>query len=74
MDDIESKLTQAIASRYHREVDADTPLSSLGVDSMQMADLVGDIETRFGIAVDQDIFDAETVRQLAAYIRERRRP
>lgn len=73
MDDIEARLIAAIASRYHRESNADTVLSSLGVDSMQMADLVGDIENRFGIEVDQDIFDAETVAQLAAYIRERSR-
>ena len=73
MDEVESALVEDIRRRYGRVVQSDTPLSTLGVDSMQMADLVGDIEREFGIEVDQDIFDAETVGELAAYVRGRRK-
>ncbi len=71
MDDIETRLIEAIASRYRHAATPATRLASLGVDSLQMADLVGDLERRFGIEVDQDIFDVETVAQLASYLRER---
>ena len=40
-------------------------------DSLRLADFVSDLEKAFHIRADQDIFDVETLRDLADYIRER---
>ena len=71
MDEIEKRLAEAVRVRYGRVAESGTALASLGVDSMQMADLVGDLEREFHIEVDQDVFDAETLGELADYVRAR---
>jgi acyl carrier protein len=49
-------------------------LSLVGVDSVGMAELTFELEKRFGIRVDDDVLDLETISELATYIRERQHP
>ena len=71
MDELQAALCDAIRERFGESAQADTRLAALGVDSMQMADLDELIERRFGVEVDQDLFEVETVAELADYIRAR---
>ena len=71
-DSIEEQLLRTVKSRLGVRARIDDPLTSLGVDSLRLADFVADLEKVFAIRADQDIFDVETLAELAAYIRERR--
>jgi acyl carrier protein len=68
---IESALADAIAARTGRRPVATDSVGSLGIDSVDLANLVGDLERRFGFRADETIFDVTTVGELAAYIRAR---
>ena len=74
MDEVETRLLKAINARLGASPALPDELTSLGVDSVKMADFIIAIEERFDIRVDQDIWDVETVAELAAYIRTRRQP
>ncbi len=73
MDTIEQQIAQLLHDELGRSLDADAPLTDLGVDSLRMAELAGSFEKRFRIRVDQDLMDAETIRELADYVRARQR-
>jgi len=74
MDDVETRLLKGIDARLGASPALSDELASLGVDSVKMADFIMTIEEQFDIRVDQDIWDVETVGELAAYIRTRQRP
>ena len=69
--DIEARLLDTIHVRLGVDAGIDDRLDSLGVDSLRLADFVSDLEKAFGFRADQDIFDVETIRELAAYVHER---
>ncbi|MCR9295567.1 MAG: acyl carrier protein [bacterium] len=71
MDSIESKLVAQLGRKFGQQPDLDDRLSYIGVDSVGMAELTVEIEKEFGIKVAEDIFSVDTVRELAAYIRQR---
>jgi acyl carrier protein len=71
--DVEGRLIETIHARLGSSPEITDPLSSLGVDSLRLAGFVSDLEEVFGIRADQDIFDVETVQELADYIRDRMR-
>ncbi len=73
-DDVEAQLLKAISARLGASPALPDELASLGVDSVKMADFIMTIEAQFDIRVDQDIWDVETVGELAAYIRTRQPP
>jgi acyl carrier protein len=73
-DDVEAQLLKAISARLGASPALPDELASLGVDSVKMADFIMTIEEQFDIRVDQDIWDVETVGELAAYIRTRQLP
>lgn len=69
--DIEIRLLGAVRDRLGVEARIDDRLSALGVDSLRLADFVSDLERIFHIQADPEIFDVQTLRDLAQYIRER---
>lgn len=69
-DAVEQRLLALIQERLGVTVEASDRLTSLGVDSLALMDFVADLEKEFGFRGDQDLFDLETVAELAAYIRE----
>ncbi len=70
-DDVEGRLLASVHRRLGVEAAIGDRLDSLGVDSLRLADFVSDLEREFRIRADQDIFDVETLQELAHYIRAR---
>ncbi len=72
-DDIEARLLASIRQRLHVQARIGDRLADLRVDSLRLAGFVTDLEKAFDIRADQDLFDVETLQELAHYIREKRR-
>lgn len=73
MDSIESKLIGKLGEKFGNEPELGDGLTFIGVDSVGMAEFTVEIENEFGITVSDEIFNVETVQELADYIRERQR-
>ena len=69
-DEVKQRLMVLIQERLGVAVNASDQLTSLGVDSLALMDFVADLEKEFGFRADQDLFDLDTVAELADYIRE----
>jgi len=72
-DALERQLLELVGRRLGVEATPDTPLTGLGVDSLRLADFVVDLERHFDLDADQELFEVETLGELAAYIRGHRR-
>jgi len=70
--EIERRIIEAIRARLGREATPGDGLRDLGIDSIDMASFIGEIEDEFRIRVDAEIDDVETVADLAAYVAARR--
>ncbi len=71
MDAIEQQIVQTLQKELGRSVTPADSLGRLGIDSLRMAELASDLERRFGIRMDEELLDVETVAQLADYVRRR---
>lgn len=71
MDDIETFILQHLSKESGREIQANESLALVGVDSVTMAELTYLLEKQFGIHVDDDVIDIDSVDELAAYVRKR---
>lgn len=71
MDAIESEIVRVLGDEFGGNPQPTDELMGLGVDSLRMADLATELERRFGIKIDQDLFEVETIRDLAEYVRDR---
>ena len=70
-DSIETALIEALRRELGRDVCTADSLGSLGLDSLRMAQLATELETRFRFSVDEELLDVETVEELAEYVRSR---
>ena len=70
---VEAALLALMGRELGRSVHGDDRLSSLGVDSVAMAEFIGTLEKRFQFDADAEILDVDTVDELVRYIDERRR-
>ena len=70
-DVIGPRLVAAVREHLRVAAELDSRLDSLGVDSVRLAGFVTDLEKTFDFRADQDIFDVETLAELADYIGER---
>ena len=65
-------LTDLAAKQFGREpeaIDADAPVSQLGIDSLGFLEFMFELEDQFGIAIPQDdAAKVQTLRELAALI------
>lgn len=68
---VEMEIAQALREELGKDVQATDSLGSLGVDSLRMAQLATELEKRFGIRVDEELLDVETVEELTEYVRSR---
>lgn len=58
--------------RAQVDIDADTPFTSIGMDSLATVSIAADIETRTGIVIVPELlYDYQSVRTLAGYIEQR---
>jgi acyl carrier protein len=71
MDSIEIELRRALEEETGRRPRATDPLSDLGLDSLRMAELATRLEDQFGVRVDEELLDVDTVADLTHYIRSR---
>ncbi|GGK73225.1 acyl carrier protein [Mangrovihabitans endophyticus] len=71
-DDLRGWLTMAVARHLERppaEVDASTPLSQYGLDSVHAFALAEEIEDHLGVAVEPTItLERPTIDELVAYL------
>ena len=71
MESIEEKLIAQLTEKFGTRPKPSDGLAFIGVDSIGMAELTVEIERDFGISVQEDIVDVDTVGELAEYIRVR---
>lgn len=71
MGSIEEQLLTMFTEKFGNRPKLSDGLAYIGVDSVGMAELTFELETQFGISVGDDIVHADTVQDLANYIRER---
>lgn len=70
--EIEAHLIAVFRQRYGVSLTPSAELTQIGIDSVAMAEFITELEDKFDIRVDQDIFDVDTISALAAYIEIRR--
>lgn len=70
---VQTELLSALTAQTGSSPQPSDELSKLGIDSVEMAGLVSELERRFGIRVDEEVFDVVTVEDLARYVEARRK-
>ncbi len=70
MDRVETELVRFIEARLRVTPAMSSKLTELNLDSIKTADFLRELEFKFDVRFDQDVFELETVGDLAAYIRE----
>ena len=71
MNSVETDILQALREELGKDVRATDSLASLGLDSLRMAQLASELESRFGFRVDEELLDVGTVQELVEYVRTR---
>ncbi len=69
MDPIEDEILKHLASLVGGHPQLADSLALIGVDSVGMAELTFELERQFGIRVNEDVVDVETVGELVDYVR-----
>jgi acyl carrier protein len=71
VDPLEQSLLNQLKDKFGGNPQLTDSLMMMGVDSVGMAELTFQIEKDFGIRVDDQILDVDTVEELVAYVRSR---
>ncbi len=71
MDRVETELLRLMETRLRVTPDLNSTLTDLNLDSIKTADFLRELEFEFDVQFDQDVFELETVADLAVYIRAR---
>lgn len=67
-EDITAAIRQGLREKFGGDPQSDDSLAAAGIDSLGMAEFSLEIEKRFGVRVDEDILNVETVADLTDYI------
>jgi acyl carrier protein len=67
-EDITAAIRQGLREKFGGDPQPDDSLAAAGIDSLGMAEFSLEIEKRFGVKVDEDILNVETVADLTDYI------
>lgn len=73
VDTIEEQLIAKLAEKFGGDPQSSDSLALIGVDSIGMAELTLELEADFGISIDEDVVDVDSVSELAEYIRVRQK-
>lgn len=73
MESIEERILTMLSEKFQSNPELEDGLAYAGVDSVGMAELTVELESEFGIRVNDDIFQVDTVQELADYVRDRQR-
>lgn len=68
MQNVRLELAELIRMKTGVMPHAGDSFASLKIDSLSMAELTVEVERAFGIRVEEDVLDVETVAELAEYI------
>ncbi len=71
MDRVETELLRLMETRLRVTPELNSTLTDLNLDSIKTADFLRELEFEFDVQFDQDVFELETVADLAVYIRAR---
>ncbi len=71
MDRVEAELLRVIHARYRITPDLSSRIADLNLDSIKTADFLRQLEDEFDVTFDQDVFEVETIADLATDIRGR---
>lgn len=71
MDTIEQQILQTLQDELGRSVNPTDSLNRFGIDSLRMAELASELAHRFGVQIDQDLLDVDTVAELTDYVKRR---
>ncbi len=71
MDRVETDLLRVIRARLRVTPELSSKITELNLDSIKTAEFLRELEDEFDITFDQDVFEVETVTDLAAYVRQR---
>ena len=71
VDPLEQSLLNQLKEKFGGNPQLSDSLMMMGVDSVGMAELTFQIEKDFGIRVDDQILEVDTVEELVAYIRSK---
>ncbi len=64
------EIKKLIKDRFNKNVELDTVLSELGIDSLSLLDLVVDAESQYGIQIsDEELIKIKTVQDIVNAIK-----
>jgi len=69
MDRVETELVRVIHTRLRTAPELSSRITELNLDSIKTADFLRALEDEFDVTFDQDVFEVETIADLAACIR-----
>lgn len=72
--DVAAHILAALQQKFGGNPTLNDPVIELGVDSLGIAELLFELESRYGITVDEHVLAEATVGELADYVRARIRP
>ena len=72
MDSLEAELMEAIRLKFGGNPQPSDSLVAIGVDSLGMAEFSTELESRFGIRVEEDVLGVETMCDLVDYVRSKK--
>lgn len=68
MDPIQERLFDLLQEKTGRRPSLSDSFADLGIDSLTMAELLCELETRFGVRTDESVLDLADISELCAYI------
>lgn len=71
LDSVATQVLALVQSKSHVPVQMDSSLNEIGIDSLAMAEILFEIETRFQIRADESVLDLQNVGEVVQYVRDR---
>lgn len=71
IDEVAAHILAALKQKFGGNPSLNDPVIELGVDSLGIAELLFELESRYGITVEEHVLAEATVGELAEYVRAR---
>jgi acyl carrier protein len=71
LDSVATQVLAMVQAKSHVPVQMDSSLNEIGIDSLAMAEVLFEIETRFQIRADESVLDLQNVGEVVQYVRDR---
>ena len=73
IESVEAKIIENLRRIVGGSPQPDDSLALIGVDSVAMAELTFELEKGFGIKIDDEVLDVDTIRELTHYVISRQK-